>query len=286
MYKFRNPSWLSECRYGYNGYSDIPDEAFERLNFKLALSNPTEPVVSIVVIAWNEERNIFDCLSSLAAQETCFSYEIIVVNNNSSDRTQEILDRLHVKSYVQMTQGCGPARQMGQENAKGMYILLADADCLYPKKWLQLMIDKVEEPDVVCAYGRYSFIGELGYPRWKLVIYEFFKDMIAEIRHWKRPYLNAFGMSMVYVRDLGLKIGFVGRHIRGEDGRMCFDLMKFGKVVQVRSSESRVWTQPRTLQIEGSFFRVLFNRLTKELKRLPTLFLKHPNHDTKLSSNE
>src|SRR5690606_16764929 len=147
---------------------------------------------------------------------------IIVVNNNSSDDTQLTLSKLNVKNYFQRIQGCGPARQVGQLNAKGKYILLADADCIYPTCWLDSMLGKMQGKGVVCVYGRYSFLPEGDYPRWKLFLFETLKDIIAEVRHIKRPYLNAYGISMGYVRDLGIKVGFVDYKIWGDDGRLCF----------------------------------------------------------------
>src|SRR5690606_10883035 len=103
-----------------------------------------------------------------------------------------------------------------------------DADCIYPKFWVNEMVESLKMANVVCVYGRYSFISEKGYPRWKLFFWECLKDIIAEVRHFKRPFLNSYGMSMGYVRELGMKVGFVEKDIRGEDGRLCFDLMSFG----------------------------------------------------------
>src|SRR3546814_14988100 len=119
-------------------------------------------------------------------------FEIIVINNNSTDKTQQTLDRLDVISLFQPIQGCGPARQLGQEQARGRYILLADADCIYPPCWLDEMMAILTKNDVVCVYGRYSFIPEANYPRWKLFLLERMTDIITEVSHYKRPYLNAY----------------------------------------------------------------------------------------------
>jgi len=194
-------------------------------------------------------------------------FEIIVVNNNSTDLTQQTLDQLHIKSLFEVVQGCGPARQLGQEHAQGKYILMADADCLYPDCWIDEMISILEKPDVVCVYGRYSFISEPGYPRWKLAIFEFMKDIIAEFRHVNRPYLNAYGMSMGYIKEFGLKAGFIKINRRGEDGQLCLDLMKYGKIKQVKAKKARTWTGIRTLRLDGSISGALVIRLFKELRR-------------------
>jgi glycosyltransferase involved in cell wall biosynthesis len=193
---------------------------------------------------------------------------------------------MHVKRLFQPIQGCGPARQLGQENAKGKFILLADADCIYPKCWLNEMVDKLKQEGVVCVYGRYSFIAERGFARWKLFLHEKLKDAIAEFRHLKRPYLNAYGISMGYVKEYGLKVGFVMHKVWGDDGRFCFDLMQYGKVKQVKSDKARAWTGPRTLLRDGSFGKALYARIKKEFKRSFSMLTPHPPHDTKSSTND
>jgi glycosyltransferase involved in cell wall biosynthesis len=281
-----NPSWINQELFKYEKLADVPQEVFEEINSNLDRLCKPNPLVSIVIPAWNEEVNIIRCVYTLSKSITQFNFEIVVVNNNSTDRTAETLSKLHIRSSLQPIQGCGISRQMGQEIATGKYILLGDADCLYPSVWIQKMTEVLQEEGVVCVYGRYSFLGNPKQPRWHFFIYETFKDLVAEIRHIKRPHLNAYGMSMGYIRELGLKIGFVERHIRGEDGRMCFDLMQHGKVKQVRARSARVWTGSRTLDQEGSVWKAFFNRVKKEIARAPFYFIKQKPHDTKTSSND
>lgn len=280
------PNWVSSHIHRYERVEDVPDALFNIINKKLDAKLSKTPEVSIIIAAWNEEINILNCLSSLSEVQTDIPFEIIVVNNNSSDNTEKTLEKLHVRSLFEKVPGCGPARQLGQEQAKGKYILLADADCIYPSCWVETMLKKLKNKNVVCVYGRYSFINETGYPRWKLFLLERMKDVIAEIRHFKRPYLNAYGISMGYIKDLGLKVRYVDYKIWGDDGRLCFDLMEYGKVRQVRNNRARVWTSPRTLQRDGSFSRALFLRIRIELDRFRSFFTPHPPHNTKVSKNE
>lgn len=283
MFFFNNPNWVKDANFNCKKFEDIQSSVFDSINRRLEVLSGKSPLVSIVIPAWNEEVNLLNCIGSLSYMKTSYLVEIIVINNRSTDRTQDVLDKLNVRSFFQDIQGCGPARQMGQVNALGEYILLADADCIYPDSWVDHMMKGFSEPGVVCVYGRYSFIGGGEFPRWKLFFYEILKDFIAEIRHFKRPYLNSLGMSMGYRKELGLKIGYVNRNVRGEDGRMCFDLMRYGKVKQIRSSEARVWTNPRTLQAEGSLGRNFYIRVKTELRRLLTMLFPHRPHDTKIS---
>jgi len=278
---FSEPGWVSKYDYSFKDVSEIPDALFAEVNHKLDALQKSKPLISIVIAAWNEEINILRNISSLADMATEVPIEIIVVNNNSTDRTQETLNKLNVTHCFQKIQGCGPARQMGMEKARGKYILLADADCVYPDCWLDEMLSVLTMPNTACVYGRYSFISAPGFPRWKLYMLEKMKDAIAELRHIKRPYLNAFGISMGYVREYGLKVGYITVNVRGEDGRLCFDLMQFGKIRQLKSNRSRAWTPPRTLERDGSFTKALLSRISIESGKLLSLFTAHPPHDTK-----
>ncbi|MGN7989428.1 glycosyltransferase family 2 protein [Pedobacter sp. 22226] len=278
---FTTPDWINKYDFSFKQVTEVPESLFEEINARLDVLQTGTPMVSIVIAAWNEEVNIIRNIASLANLATKIPLEIIVVNNNSTDATQLTLDKLHLKSYFQQIQGCGPARQMGMEKARGKYILLADADCIYPECWLDDMLAILSSPGTVCVYGRYSFIPEPGFPRWKLAILEKMKDAVAALRHVKRPYLNAFGISMGYIREYGMKVGYVMVNVRGEDGRLCFDLMQFGKVRQLKRNRSRAWTAPRTLQRDGSFTQALFSRISIESKKLLSLFTPHKPHDTK-----
>lgn len=286
MHVFNIPQWIKKFNYPFENFGEIPADLFKTINLDLDKVQSNEPVVSILIAAWNEEVNILRCVASLSKMKTSIPFEIIVIDNNSKDKTQATLEQLHVKRLFQEIQGCGPARQLGQENAKGKYILLADADCLYPDCWVDEMIKVLSKPGVVCVYGRYSFIPETKFPRWKLYMLEKMKDVIADIRHIKRPYLNAYGISMGYVKEFGLKAGYVMYKIWGDDGRLCFDLMPYGKVKQVKSEGARAWTGPRTLERDGSFSQALKARIFKELKRFTQMFRAEKPHDTKVSKND
>lgn len=281
MKLIKNPDWIKELDYSYEKFEQIPQSVFDSINQDLDKITGDQPLVTILIAAWNEEINILRCISSLSKTVFDFPIEIIVVNNNSKDRTQDTIDKLHVNGMFELVQGCGPARQHGQLSAKGKYVLLADADCFYPSCWVKEMTAVLEKPDVVCVYGRYSFISEPGFPRWKLYMLEKMKDVIAEFRQIKRPYFNAYGLSMGYVKEFGLKVGFINDNFWGDDGQLCLGLMEYGKVRQVRSNKARAWTGVRTLQRNGhNFSQALMSRITKETKRFFNNFNSKLPEDT------
>ncbi len=269
---FRNPKWIKPFEYNFANFYEIPDAVFDEINKGLDAIQSHEPLVSIIISAWNEEVDILKTVGSLSKLKTRVPIEIIVVNNNSTDHTQDTLDKIHIRNYFQPIQGWGPGRQMGMENARGKYILMADSDCIYPDCWVDDMLRVLQKPGVVSVYGRYSFISEAGFARWQLSVLEICKDLIAEVRQVKRPFLNSYGMSMGFIREYGMKEGFYMNKTHGEDGRMCYDLMKYGSVKPVRSNRNRVWTGVRTLKKSGSFTQVLKIRTVKEIKRFSIYF--------------
>src|SRR5271154_7127955 len=101
MSTLRNPNWLKKYSYQYTNINSIPGEIYTTINKKLdALSGNKTPEVSIIIAAWNEELEILSSINSIANNKTNIPVEIIVVNNNSTDKTQEIINRLHVKNFI------------------------------------------------------------------------------------------------------------------------------------------------------------------------------------------
>lgn len=282
----RNPKWIDHRLYTLNRLEDIPPVLFDEINVGLErLRGKGAPAVSVVIPALNEEVTILRTLHSLSQNQTSIPTEVIVVNNNSTDRTQEVLDRLAVRSFLQTRPGWGPARQLGQERARGKYILMADADCFYPPRWIELMTEALREEGVTCVYGGYAFLSNPGERRWKYVFYEGLRKIITRLREYRRPWFNAVGMCMGYVRALGLKVGFIDRRIRGEDGRMAYELSQLGRIVRVPSPDVVVWTFPRTLQREGGLLHSLLHRAVIEVSRFGKYFRPQPAHDTHTSPN-
>lgn len=285
MHVFTNPSWIDQTLLRAQSLDDIPDETIARISDKFRSRISENPVVSVIIAAWNEELNIVRCLDSLSNSETDLPFEVIVVNNNSTDRTQQSLDRLGVRSLFQPEQGVGPSRELGQRNAKGKYVLSADADCIYPPRWIDIMTRTLMKEGNVFVYGRFSYLGDSEHPRWQLFLYEKMRDLMSEIRHVKRPYLNAYGISLGYIRELGLKEGYLDKNMRGFDGRLCFDLMKHGNVAIVRSSAAKAWTGTRAIERDGSFFDAVVKRILREMVRLGDYFSREKAHDTRNSQN-
>lgn len=102
--------------------------------------------VSIVIPALNEEKMIGRCLESLAHLDfprDCF--EVILIDNGSSDRTIEIArsfeDRLHLTILKKTGVRISALRNLGARSAHGGILAFLDADCLAPRNWLDCMVE-------------------------------------------------------------------------------------------------------------------------------------------------
>lgn len=112
--------------------------------------NNLRPKVSIVIPAYNEEKYIENSLRSLleSEQKTKINYEVILVDNNSSDRTAVIAQKyakgMNLRIIKETSQGRGTARARGFKEAKGDIILSADADTVYYPDWIDTLISELK----------------------------------------------------------------------------------------------------------------------------------------------
>ena len=121
------------------------------------------PLVSVIIPAYNAEKNLSKCLESVLAQNY-EPFEIIVVDNNSIDKTKEIIlefkkSNKKVKYVFEEIRGRAIARNAGIKNTTGEIIAMLDSDCFVPINWIQEIsspIIKGEESVTMGPYRPYS----------------------------------------------------------------------------------------------------------------------------------
>lgn len=115
------------------------------------------PFVSVIIPAYNEERYIKSCLEALINQDTSAHHEIIVVNNNSTDRTHEIASAFGVCVVNETKKGVASARNAGASYAQGNILVFIDADCIASPNHLKTISMAFKRyPNSVVA-GSYDF---------------------------------------------------------------------------------------------------------------------------------
>ena len=196
----------------------------------------------------------------------------MVVNNNSTDDTQKILDVCGVRSIFQPIQGRTYARQLGLEMAKGKIVLSADADSIYPNDWGNDFVRALlNDEDIAVVYGRYSFIPGDGSRRIGLAIHEFGGELMFKRRKGVDLCINAVGFNSAFRREQAIAVGGYDPQMldfenqRSEDGWLAQSLYKkYGKIKLVKTP-NRVWTSDRRLLEEGSLAKASFNRIIRYL---------------------
>src|SRR5579884_3350784 len=114
---------------------------------------PRYPHVSVVVCAYNAERTLDRCLSSLAALDYP-DYEVILVNDGSRDGTLAIAERhAFCRIINQPNKGLSVARNVGAEAASGEIVAYTDSDCVADPDWLTYLVGKMEERALAACGG-------------------------------------------------------------------------------------------------------------------------------------
>lgn len=262
-------------------YKDIPLSVVQTIKKNIARVQSDTPLVTVSVIAYNEEKHLLACLWSLSDMLCRYPVEIVVVDNNSTDLTSKILKDLNVKQFCELKKGPGHARNCGLNCAQGKYFLCADGDSLYPPLYIDTMVRELEKNNTVGVYGLWKFIPDKGYPRWQLSIYESLRNVYLLLQSIKRPELCVRGMSFGFQTDLGRKIHFRNDIIRGEDGSMALFLKKYGKLKFVRNKYSQIYTGLGTLKNDGSFFNSFKVRVIKAIKGIGRLFTRKEHYEDK-----
>lgn len=141
--------------------------------------NSLTPLVSVVVCTYNRADLLAVCLQTLADQTLNKSlYEVIVVNNNSTDNTQETAEdfarQANFRVVVEMNQGLSHARNRGYKEARGEYVAYIDDDARADERWLENVILSFEnvKPEPVAVGGVILPWYEKTPPEWFMDDYE------------------------------------------------------------------------------------------------------------------
>jgi glycosyltransferase involved in cell wall biosynthesis len=160
--------------------------------------------VSIVIPTYNEEQAIADVLDRIEAtmDATGRRYEIIVVNDGSTDGTAEIVA---TKRNIQLihhehNRGTGAARTTGIKAAKGDVIIMTDGDGTYPDQDMPRLLETLEKCDMVIGARRQ----EKGTLKWLRTPAKWFiRQLAAYLTDTRIPDLNS-GLR-AFKKDLALK---------------------------------------------------------------------------------
>lgn len=179
--------------------------------------------VSVIITTKNEEENISNCLKSIRNQTyPQEKLEVIVVDNDSTDKTKEI-----AKKYANHVFNKGPERSaqrnFGAKKAKGKYILYLDADMVLSNGVIEECVNKCEDKNYIALYIPEKIIGD---------------GFWIKVRNFERSFYNGTCIDAVRFirRDKFLEIGGFDESLTGpEDWDLDRRIREIRKVSMIDS---------------------------------------------------
>lgn len=202
--------------------------------------------ISVVIPAYNEENSIPNTLTSLANQKTKYDYEVIVVDNNSTDNTnsvsREFEKKMNLKVIKETRKGRGSARKRGFDEATGNIIASTDADTVVSSHWIDAIgnfFSNNPSSVAITALCRYPT------KKISVSILNFSLPITFEIFRMIFGHYWLSGYSFAVRQDVYKKAGGFNTEIDGnEDSELASRISKIGKIeheplITVEASDRR-----------------------------------------------
>lgn len=185
--------------------------------------------ISIVMTAYNEEELLPKALKSVFAQDfPKDDYEVIVVDNNSTDKSAEIAKSFGVRVISETTQGYVFALRKGTKEAKGEIIAVTDSDTLVATNWLSQIAKSFEGKNVVAVTGM-ADMRNLGFIT-KIISYLVFYLFVKFNFLIGKPHLSGFNFALK--KEALEKAGGIDTDYKmSPDVEIGLRIKKYGKVV-------------------------------------------------------
>jgi glycosyltransferase involved in cell wall biosynthesis len=224
--------------------------------------------LSLVIPAYNEESHLAACLDAVSRQ-TVMPSEVIVVDNNSTDRTAEIAGSYpFVRVVNESRQGIVYARNAGFDAARSDIIGRIDADTIIPADWTQHVLEFFAEPaHAQTAWSGRGIFRDVPLPRlvgWAYELIAFYMNHLlvghytlwgSNMAVWQRDWRTVRGhvsMRTGIHEDLD-----VAMHLHAAGVQISYDrsIQTDNLLRRVRDERAELWDYlqwwPRTLRLHG-----------------------------------
>ncbi len=192
-------------------------------------------MISVIIPAYNEEKSIHACLESLVNQKTDRKFEVVLVDNNSSDNTVKIAksftSKLNLRIVSEKKRGRGSARSTGFKNALGDVLFSTDADTVLPEDWIETFFTTLTKSNsvAVTSNNRIDDCGRTTNTVYNALQPIFMRGYRVLLGHY---WLSGFSFAMykdVYEKSGGFKNELIAQ----EDIDLSFRVRKLGKIQYV-----------------------------------------------------
>ncbi len=221
-------------------------------------------MISIIIPVYNSEKTIGKTIEALLKQNySKKNYEIIIVDDGSTDNTHSVISKHPVKLVKIKHSGPAKARNFGVKKSKGEILIFSDADCIPDKNWIKNMIDPFKNSEIVGVSGTYKTLNNN-----KLMAR--FSGYEIEQRHEKmkkQKYIDFIGtFSAAYRKNIFVKFGGFDVHFKtssGEDPELSYRMAKAGLKMIFQSKAFVYHPHPDTIwkYIKQKYQRAVWRNL-------------------------
>jgi hypothetical protein len=243
--------------------------------------------LTIIIVNWNNKKILQDCLESIYNTQINYSYEIIVVDNNSEDGSVKLIkNKFHEVILIENNKNIGFAKANNRaiKIAKTDHILLLNNDTIITQNdCFSNMVRFMQENPNVGVLGC-----KLLYPNGTLQslggkytsAWEIFKNQILFFKTWKRFRENkekdsilkrvdcVSGACLLTRREVFEKVGMLNEDyfMYGEDIEFCYRVHKSGWEIGVLTNESIIHLLGKST--EKNLTETLYHSINNDLKNI------------------
>jgi glycosyltransferase involved in cell wall biosynthesis len=208
--------------------------------------------VAIVIATYNRADELRQTLEGLSRinQSPGHSFEIVVVDNKSTDHTPQVVDALiptfpvRLRRIYEQNQGSSPARNRGIAESQGEIVAFLDDDVDVDPDWFVALIDAYQSNDVAAVGGRARLVYPVPRPSW-ITHHE---GLLSRVEHGDEPKEvgpdDLFGLNLSVRRDWLDRVG-VFRLDLGRVGKRLSSGEELDVLVRVQAAGGRLWYEPR-----------------------------------------
>lgn len=134
-------------------------------SFALDNKNENKKVydLDIIMPIYNGEKYLDECLKSIFQQESSYKFRLIVIDNGSTDKSQNIYNKYSSKAtIITLTEnkGISRARNIGLQKSNAKYLMFVDSDDFLPLNAIDILLHKAFATDADVVYGNFCKVDE------------------------------------------------------------------------------------------------------------------------------
>lgn len=187
--------------------------------------------LSVIIPAYNAQKTIGQTLKALTEQDFSQPFEVIVVDDGSTDKTADVVHSFsHVRYVYQPNAGPATARNHGAKLAQGEKLAFTDSDCIPHKDWIAQLLQGFNQERVGAVMGSYGIANAES-----LLASCIYKEILFRHQHLLSDFPKVFGSynfcikKRVFEEVGGFEASY--RNASGEDNDLSYKVLQAGNCI-------------------------------------------------------